>query len=60
MRNQGDPNTEPLTRWGDETEALEEETLDKGVIIKSNSPWPAPAILVPKKSTDGKQKFIFL
>jgi len=29
--------------------------LEKGVITKSNSPWPAPAILVPKKSTYEKK-----
>jgi hypothetical protein len=30
--------------------------LNKGVIEESNSPWNAPAILVPKKSFDGKPK----
>jgi hypothetical protein len=33
--------------------------LNKGVIEESNSPWNAPAILVPKKSLDGKPKYRF-
>jgi hypothetical protein len=33
--------------------------LHKGVIRPSNSPWAAPAFLVPKKSPDGKPKFRF-
>jgi hypothetical protein len=36
-----------------------QDTLNKGVIEESNSPWNAPAILVPKKSLDGKPKYIF-
>ena len=36
-----------------------ENMLDKGVIRPSNSPWLAPAILVPKKSADGTPKYRF-
>jgi len=39
-----------------EMKAKVENMLDKGIISASNSPWSAPAILVPKKTTDGKQK----
>jgi hypothetical protein len=36
-----------------------QDMLDKGVIRESNSQWYAPAILIPKKSPDGKQKYRF-
>jgi hypothetical protein len=35
-----------------------QDMLQKGVMEKS-SPWSAPAILVPKKSLDGRPKYRF-
>jgi len=42
-----------------EMKAQVENVLDKGIIRASNSMWSAPAILVPKKTTDRKQKYRF-
>jgi hypothetical protein len=43
----------------DEMKAQVENMLAKGVIRESSSPWSAPAILVPKRSPDGKPKYRF-
>jgi len=43
----------------DEMETQVKDMLRKGVIEPSLSPWAAPAILVPKKSTDGRPKYRF-
>ena len=40
-------------------EAQEENMLNKVNIRASSSPWSAPAILVPKKTTNGKPKYRF-
>jgi hypothetical protein len=42
-----------------EMENQVQDMLKKGVIEESNSPWSAPAILVPKKSLDGRPKYRF-
>jgi hypothetical protein len=36
-----------------------QKMLQKGAIRERISPWAAPAILVPKKSLDGKPKYRF-
>ena len=41
----------------DEMKAQLGNMLAKGVIRENSSPWSAPAILVPKKNSDGKPKF---
>ena len=43
----------------DEMKAQVENMLRKGVVRPSSSPWTSPAILVPKRSPDGKPKFRF-
>jgi hypothetical protein len=42
-----------------EMEEQVDNILNRGVIRESTSPWNAPAILVPKKSSDGKRKYLF-
>ena len=43
----------------EEMEGLVRTMLKKGVIEPSTSPWSTPAILVPKKSPDGRPKYRF-
>ena len=43
----------------DEMDFQVKKMLHQGVIRESDSPWSAPAILVPKKSLDGKPKYRF-
>ena len=43
----------------DEIDTQVKKMLRQGVIRESDSPWSAPAILVPKKSLDGKPKYRF-
>jgi hypothetical protein len=43
----------------DEMKKQVTDMLDKGVIRESKSPWSAPAILVKKKSPDGKPNIRF-
>ena len=40
-----------------EMETQVKDMLKKGVIEPSFSPWSAPAILVPKKSSDGRPNY---
>jgi len=43
----------------EEMQTQVQNMLDKDIVRPSTSPWSAPAILVPKKSQDGKPKFRF-
>jgi hypothetical protein len=43
----------------DEMKQQVQKMLDQGVIRESSSPWSAPALLVPKRSSDGKPRFRF-
>jgi hypothetical protein len=52
------PYRVPLARKK-ELENQVKDMLKKGIIEKSNWPWSAPAILVPKKSFDGRPKYKF-
>ena len=43
----------------EEMQTQVQNSLNKGIIRPSSSPWSAPAILVPKESQEGKPKFRF-
>jgi hypothetical protein len=43
----------------DEMKSQVESMLSKGVIRESTLPWSAPALLVPKRTMDGKPKYRF-
>jgi len=53
------PIRRPPNALRHEMKAQVENMLDEGIIRASNSPWSAPAILDPKKTADGKQKYRF-
>jgi hypothetical protein len=42
-----------------EMETQVNDMLEKGIIEPSSSPWSAPAILIPKRSLDGRPKYRF-
>jgi hypothetical protein len=52
------PYRTPYARRG-EMKSKMEKMLEKGIVRQSNSPWSAPAVLVPKKSLVGRPKFRF-
>jgi hypothetical protein len=53
------PQYQTLYALRSEMKAQIEKMLEKGIMGESCSSWSAPAILVPKKSPDGKPKFRF-
>ena len=52
------PNRTPYA-LREEMESHVQKMLDQGVIRESSSPWSVPAILVPKRSLDGKPRYRF-